>query len=50
MVVITICFMTDIHYAIQLTSFLDESKRDEVEAMTKNPDDDGHIAHETDGR
>jgi hypothetical protein len=50
LVVITVCFMTDIHSAIQLTSFLDEGKRDEVEVMTKNPDDDQHRAHEFYGR
>jgi hypothetical protein len=50
MVVITVCFMTDIHSTIQLTSFLDEGKRDEVKAMTKNLDDDEHKAQEFDGR
>jgi hypothetical protein len=41
MVVITVCFMTDINSTIQLTSFLDE-ERDKVEAVTKNLDDDEH--------
>jgi hypothetical protein len=42
MVVITVYFMADIHSAIQLTSFLDEGKRDEVDAVMKNLDDDEH--------
>jgi hypothetical protein len=50
MVAITECFMIGIHCAIQLTSFLDKGKRDEVEAVMKNPDDDEHSAHETNGR
>jgi hypothetical protein len=41
MVVITVCFTTDINSTIQLTSFLDE-ERDKVEAVTKNLDDDEH--------
>jgi hypothetical protein len=42
MVVITVYFMADIHSAIQLTSFLHEGKRDEVDAVMKNLDDDEH--------
>jgi hypothetical protein len=49
-VVITVYFMTDIHSALQFASFLDEGKRDEVEAVTKNLDDDEHKAQEIDGR
>jgi hypothetical protein len=49
-VVITVYFMTDIHSALQFASFLDEGKRDEVEAMMKNLDDDEHKAQEIDGR
>jgi hypothetical protein len=42
--------MIDIHSAIQLPSFLDEGKRDEVEVVTKNLDDDKHKAQEIDER
>jgi hypothetical protein len=50
MVVIIVCLMIDIHSAIQLPSFLDEGKRDEVEVVTKNLDDDKHKAQEIDER
>jgi hypothetical protein len=42
MVVIIVCFMTNIHSTIQLSSILDEGKRGEVEAVMKNLDDDEH--------
>jgi hypothetical protein len=49
-VVIIVCFMTEIHSAIQLTSFLDDGNRDEVEVMMKNPYDDELKTHEVDRR
>jgi hypothetical protein len=42
MVVIIVCFMTNIHSTIQLTNILDEGKRDEIEAVMNNLDDDEH--------
>jgi hypothetical protein len=50
MVAIIVCLMIDIHSAIQLPSFLDEGKRDEVEVVTNNLDDDKHKAQEIDER